>query len=130
MLVGNFLVCWSLNKLLSFCPKRKFARQIGVRVHSKDGPRQLWNGLRKLFLESYFDMTFAVFLSLVAFREQLDLSVFFDSVVDISSSSLFIIYTILCLVFPLHGVYFILTNFKLLQTEKAREKNGVYYEDV
>jgi len=113
-MIIDLIVATLGNKLMTCFSKYKLIRKIGVKLHEIKNWNSFWTGCRKLYLESYFEMSFAIMLSGIAFYEEKDTQLFFSTKTNFVSSSLFILWSIFFLVFPIRGLYIVHTKFPLL----------------
>ena len=61
-IIAFYFIRWILNSLMRLCPKYKCARQIGIWSYEKSYTRCAWDGIVKLFIESYFLLSLCVAL--------------------------------------------------------------------
>ena len=58
-----------INTVAKVFARYKWARKIGLWAYEKSHLKLLWAACRKLFIESYFDLSMCVMLSLLSFLE-------------------------------------------------------------
>lgn len=98
------LIRWAIYKTSVKFARFKYARMLGIYLEKQD-LLALKKATFRLFLESYFDVSNAVFLGIYGLAESDNLSKFFSTFDDVLCSLITILVFILTLAFPIWFLY-------------------------
>jgi hypothetical protein len=112
---------WFFNKLAVCLACYFYPRLMGMWAYEDRYGQNVKTRSIKLFMESYFDLTFACSVNVLAFMEVRNLKglePFFGTPLDIACSVIVIIYACLLVFFPLYGLVTIWKNQEILDKKE------------
>jgi hypothetical protein len=106
LIVWTFYLKRFINFICSKLARFKIARIVGMYFHpEREQESVMYQAALKLFLESYFDLNIAIFLSCWDFYEVGSIKILFDNFDNSVSSLITIVAALAILVFPFWSYY-------------------------
>ena len=126
-IVASSITSYICNGVALRCYRFNICRMIGVRTYRKSYLRKLSDTTQKLFLESYFDLSFCALMALNSFATY-GLGYFFEAKDDIFCTVLSFVFSFLICAFPGFGFYKI-RDFIVNQNKSKKQQVEVFLEN-